>query len=173
MEKCENAFEELKPEMVIRVGVAAVVLLNGQVLMGLRKGSHGAGTWSFPGGHLEPGEGFYQACSRELFEETGISIPPSRFDKLGFSNAIFEVEQKHYITLLCVAEWQEGDGECVLQEPDKCAEWRWLSELPQKLFLPIDMLIGLRLPPTSGRSVQKFLAAALDPYRYLADKLKV
>jgi 8-oxo-dGTP diphosphatase len=157
---------------VPRVGVAAVVLRGGSVLMGLRKGSHGAGTWGFPGGHLEPGERFYQACSRELLEETGIKIQPGRFDKLGFSNAIFSTEQKHYITLLCVAEWKQGDGEAVIQEPNKCEYWKWWFDLPEKLFLPVDALIDSRLPK-DDRSVQKFLEVALGPYCYVANKLKV
>lgn len=155
-----------------RVGVAAVVLRNSRILMGLRKGSHGAGTWSFPGGHLEPREGFYTACSRELFEETGICIPAMRFNILGVSNAVFETEQKHYVTVLCLAEWQDGDGEDMLQEPDKCAEWRWVAELPEQLFSPIANLISMSLHGNSRR-VEKFLAAVLDPYRHLADKLKI
>ncbi|WP_052423107.1 NUDIX domain-containing protein [Nonomuraea candida] len=33
--------------------------------------------WDIPGGHLEPGEGPAEAAARELYEETGLRLPPS------------------------------------------------------------------------------------------------
>ena len=37
-----------------RVGVGVMIQNEkGEVLLGLRQGSHGAGEWSFPGGHLD------------------------------------------------------------------------------------------------------------------------
>lgn len=55
------------------VGVGALVIDNGRVLLGRRKGSHGAGTWALPGGWLEKGESFEDAAVRELEEETGLT----------------------------------------------------------------------------------------------------
>ena len=40
------------------VGVAVLVRRGEQVLLTHRKGSHGAGTWAPPGGHLDMGESF-------------------------------------------------------------------------------------------------------------------
>jgi 8-oxo-dGTP pyrophosphatase MutT (NUDIX family) len=42
------------------------------LLVGIRKGSHGAGLLALPGGWLEWGEGLAQTGARELAEETGI-----------------------------------------------------------------------------------------------------
>ncbi|MEV0228229.1 NUDIX domain-containing protein [Nonomuraea sp. NPDC050786] len=33
--------------------------------------------WDIPGGHLEPGETAIEAAARELYEETGLRLPPS------------------------------------------------------------------------------------------------
>ena len=39
-----------------KVGIGVMIQnADGLVLLGLRKGSHGSGEWSFPGGHLEMG----------------------------------------------------------------------------------------------------------------------
>jgi 8-oxo-dGTP diphosphatase len=56
------------------IGVAVIVVREGRVLLGKRKNAHGAGTWQFPGGHLEYGESIESCARRELFEETGLTI---------------------------------------------------------------------------------------------------
>ena len=57
-----------------RVGVGVIVIKEVKVLLGKRKNSHGHGSWSFCGGHLEFGEGIEECARREAFEEAGISI---------------------------------------------------------------------------------------------------
>jgi mutator protein MutT len=54
--------------------VNAVLLRDGCVLLARRSAARRAypGLWSFPGGHVEPGEDFEQALHRELAEEVGI-----------------------------------------------------------------------------------------------------
>ncbi len=48
-----------------QVGVGVLILRDGKVLLGRRKGSHGAGCWSAPGGHLEFGEAVEDApCAK-------------------------------------------------------------------------------------------------------------
>ena len=49
-----------------RVGVGVIVLREGRVLLGRRLGSHGAGTWQFPGGHLEAFERVEDCARREV-----------------------------------------------------------------------------------------------------------
>ena len=57
-----------------QVGVGVLILRDGKVLLGRRKGSHGAGCWSAPGGHLEFGETLEDCAAREVLEETGLKI---------------------------------------------------------------------------------------------------
>lgn len=121
-----------------RVGVGVIVLHNGLVLLGKRIGSHGAGTWAPPGGHLEFRESVEQCASREVLEETGLhieSVAPGPF-----TNDAFAPENKHYVTLFVVATSTSGEPQ--LREPTKCSAWQWFrwSELPQPLFQPLATL---------------------------------
>lgn len=128
-----------------RVGVGVAVIKDGKVLFGKRKGSHGEGSWSFPGGHVEFGESLEDCASREVLEETGIRI--KNIQKFAFTNDIFEKENKHYITCFLKADYDSG--ELVNKEPEKLEEWQWFdwSSLPQPLFLPIQHLIEEKISP--------------------------
>ncbi len=57
-----------------RVGVGAVVLHKGRVLLVRRGGQPSAGKWSLPGGLVELGETTTDAVRRELAEECGVAI---------------------------------------------------------------------------------------------------
>lgn len=56
------------------VGVGAVAIKNGKILLVKRAFDPGAGKWSIPGGLVEVGERLSEACSRETEEETGIKV---------------------------------------------------------------------------------------------------
>lgn len=120
-----------------KVGVGAVVIKDNKFLLGKRKGSHGAGEWSFPGGHLEFGENIEDCANRELAEETGLKALSFRMGP--WVNDIFE--DKHYITLFVFVT--EFEGEPQLLEPHKCERWQWFERdaLPFPLFTPVASLI--------------------------------
>lgn len=122
------------------IGVAVIVIKNGTVLLGKRKGSHGSGAWAFPGGHLEMNESIEDCARREVFEETGISINHIRYAT--FTNDIFEQEKKHYVTLFVVADYHAGDLQ--VREPDKCETWDWFvwGQFPENLFLSLKNLLA-------------------------------
>jgi 8-oxo-dGTP diphosphatase len=121
-----------------RVGVGVIIVRSGLALLGKRLGSHGAGTWALPGGHLEFGESVEQCAVREVREETGLDIDEVLLGP--YVSCVFALERKHYVTLFVTSI--SLAGEPVVREPTKCAEWRWCrwSELPQPLFLPLATL---------------------------------
>lgn len=128
-----------------RVGVGVAILKNGKVLMGKRKNSHGEGTWCFPGGHLEFGESWEKCALRETEEEVGIKIKNLRFGTV--TNDFFKEENKHYITIIMVADYDSG--KVTLGEPEKCEKWEWFSwnNLPEPLFVPQQNLIKQKFNP--------------------------
>lgn len=121
-----------------KIGVGVLIVREGRLLLGRRKGSHGADFWAAPGGHLEFGETPEECAQREVLEETGLVV--GKMAKITFTNDFFTAERKHYVTLFMLAERTSGTPET--REPDKCAGWQWFSaaELPQPLFAPLETL---------------------------------
>jgi 8-oxo-dGTP diphosphatase len=131
-----------------RVGVGVIVIKDGKVLLGERKGSHGEGAWQFPGGHLEYGEAIEDCARREVEEETGLQIKYLRYGP--FTNDLFAAEDKHYVTLYVLADYLSGIPE--VREPEKCREWGWYDwhQLPEPLFVPIKNLLKQGFQPPGG-----------------------
>jgi len=132
----------------VRVGVALIVWDRrpGQperVLFHLRKGKHGPGTWSFPGGHVDWGEEPIETARRELGEETGINAdvtcsPLKPYERCPYVNTIFS-NGRQYITLYFECSLYGGADPRVM-EPDKCDRWEWFKpdQLPEPLFDPLE-----------------------------------
>jgi len=56
------------------VGVGAVVLVDGKVVLVKRAHEPLKGEWNLPGGGVELGETLRDACAREVLEETGLVV---------------------------------------------------------------------------------------------------
>ncbi len=56
------------------VGVGAVVLVDGKVVLVRRGHEPLKGEWNLPGGGVELGETLREACAREVLEETGLVV---------------------------------------------------------------------------------------------------
>lgn len=128
-----------------KVGIGVIVLKDGKVLLGKRKGSHGEDSWGFPGGHLEFNEFLSDCARRETLEETGVSITNLR--KGIFTNDIFLSEGRHYVTLFMIADYESGEVQ--VMEPEKCEAWEWFEweNLPRPLFIPIENLLKENYKP--------------------------
>jgi len=122
-----------------KVGVAVIITKDDKVLLMKRKGVHGTGTWTTPGGHLDFGETPEQCGAREAKEEVGLDVVDLRFR--AFTNDIFESEGQHYISI-----WMDGkstSGEPTIAAEEEVAEIGWFAwdALPSPLFLPLENLL--------------------------------
>ncbi|OQS06376.1 ubiquitin thioesterase OTU1, partial [Thraustotheca clavata] len=156
----QNEVVELRKSMVVpRVGVGVLIYSPKHpncVLIGVRKGSHGAGKLALPGGHLEFGESWEECAIREVKEETNLDI--SKCTLAFTTNDVMEEYEKHYITIFMQTTISENQIP-ELMEPDKCEGWIWQDyaslktpELQARLFLPLQQLTH------SSYSVPKLLA---------------
>ncbi|KAL7926284.1 nudix domain-containing protein [Trichoderma austrokoningii] len=106
----------------VRVGVSAIIRdADGKFLVSVRRGSHGAGTWQTPGGHLENTEGLFETAVRETKEETGLEVVAEKF--ITITNDVFLSEGKHYITVWVLCTMVDPTAEAETIEPDKCDGW--------------------------------------------------
>jgi 8-oxo-dGTP diphosphatase len=104
------------------IGACAVVMREGKILLGKRKGGAGAGSWGLPGGHLDAGEMLADCAVRELMEETGMVGTRPTF--LCVKNSYQENVKCNYVTFAFVVE---AAGEPNICEPDFCDEWGWFA----------------------------------------------
>ena len=140
----------------IGVGVGAVIRNSeGKLFLALRgkAARNEAGTWEFPGGGVEFGEGLEHALIREVREEYGFEIEV--VELLDVVNHIIPDEGQHWVspTFLC----RVTSGAPSILEPHKCDEIGWfrLEDIPVH-----------RLSIASKKSLEslkKRLAAMEDP----------
>lgn len=137
-----------------RVGVATIVRKeNGEVLWGLRTSKHGGGTWSIPGGAVDPREHPSFAALRELEEETGISPAQATSLRPAVGLPVWTYNdsnepQPPWVTLYYLVE-VPNDTVALVMEPTKCAEWVWRArgDLPAPMFGPMQACLNLGIDP--------------------------
>ena len=143
----EGAAEEKR-----RPGVGVgVVVTRGQEVLLVRRRHHGAGSWSTPGGYLDPGEEFDRCAAREVREETGIEVADVAF--LGVTNDVHP-DGKHNVTIWLTA--RVVAGEPTVAAPEELDEVGWFSwaALPEPLYHSTRNFVrGRSYPPDARRIV--------------------
>lgn len=118
-----------------RVGIGVLIRNDrDEVLLGLRNSSHGAGEWSFPGGHLEFGETVFATAHREVKEETGLDIRDFELVSVCDEMRYIETDGKHYLNVSVLGRYEGGEPR--VREPEKCDRWEWfpIDAVPENLF---------------------------------------
>jgi 8-oxo-dGTP diphosphatase len=123
----------------LHLGVGVLLRRGRAVLLGLRAGSQGDGTWGLPGGHVDGTEDPLDCAARELREETGLVATQLR--RAGWTVHDDAASGRRYVTLLVEAE---AVGEPQRREPLKCLEWRWfeIDAVPPNLFAPTRLALA-------------------------------
>ena len=114
---------------VPRVGVGAVVLDAGRVLLVRRGKPPLAGKWSLPGGMLELGETTTEAARREVAEECGLQIRVGELAGI-LDRVVRDAEGRiryHWVLVDYVATVESGEL-CAASDADE-AQWVEVDEV--------------------------------------------
>ncbi|PKN74372.1 MAG: NUDIX hydrolase [Deltaproteobacteria bacterium HGW-Deltaproteobacteria-10] len=116
---------------VPRVGVGAITIHEGRILLVKRGIEPSRGLWAIPGGTLELGETMQECAAREILEETGITI------KVGKCVYVFDFLERdesgkikyHFVVVDFAGQYLSGQP----KGADDAEEARWFK--PEELSL--------------------------------------
>ncbi|MGM0593879.1 MAG: NUDIX hydrolase [Pseudomonadota bacterium] len=133
-----------------QLGVGAIVVHEGCVLLVRRARAPAEGLWAIPGGRVEPGERLHEAVARELMEETGVRVAVKA---LAWQFEFVEREADgslrfHYVVLDYHADYLGGE----LRAGDDASEARWV---------PFGQLRQLALTPSTEEALASLFAEKL------------
>ena len=107
------------------IGVGAVIVEGGRVLLVRRDTEPLRGEWSVPGGMLELGEKLRDGVRREALEETGVRVEPGEvldvFDSI-FTDGLGKT-QYHYVLIDYLCRVISGEA----QAGSDVSDVRWVS----------------------------------------------
>ena len=108
------------------VAASAAIIRAGKVLVVRRARAPANGVFSLPGGVVETGETLHEAVTREVLEETSLTIEPVAL--AGYRETIVRDRndrvERHFVILPFAARWIAGEP--VLNE--ELSEWRWVDQ---------------------------------------------
>lgn len=131
----------MPPDSHVHVGVAALVPLDGNLLMVKRASADGDGLWSVPGGWIDHTDVDPESTAvREVREETSVWVDPHAAG--GHTLHTIKPPSKYHgdkaFTAFVVCRYLHGEPQ--VREPEKCpvVEWVPLTEVHERdLFEPL------------------------------------
>lgn len=128
------------------VGVGAIVVHEGAVLLVKRGQPPHKGEWAIPGGKLRWGETLQQGAEREILEETGVIIKAGEL-QYHFEHMVAAEDgnpEFHYVVLDLAGRYISGTP----QAADDAADARWFA---------LDNLESVRLNKTTQQALERIL----------------
>lgn len=104
------------PDSGWSVSAAAVVVVDDKVLAIRRRDNN---EWQIPGGVMELGESGFEACAREVLEETGLSV------SVEVLTGVYQNVLRNIVALVFSATPLRNSH--ALSETDECCEIAWLT----------------------------------------------
>lgn len=124
-----------KDGLPIRVGVYAIIIKDGSILM-THTLSGTKNILNFPGGGVDEGEGFAEALKRECLEELGMAVEIEKF--LYASKDLYRHEDfphSYMYNLYFLVKLKPNE---IIEHAELEAEWFTLDNMPFDSMLPID-----------------------------------
>jgi len=107
------------------VGIGAVIICNGKILLEKRKSEPGRGKWTIPGGLVELGESAEQTVMREVREETSLEVEdPKLIDVVNSVTTDENGKIKYHFVIVDYFVKLKGG---TLKAADDAAELRWVK----------------------------------------------
>jgi len=114
----------LYPEQPL-VGIGAIIICNGKILLEKRKGEPGRDKWTVPGGLVELGESAEQTVMREVKEETNLKVEqPELVDVVNSVTTDENGKIKYHFVIVDYFVKLKGG---TLKVADDAAELRWVE----------------------------------------------
>jgi 8-oxo-dGTP diphosphatase len=129
------------------VGVGAVIVIDGNVVLIKRRYEPLAGQWSLPGGSLEVGETLEAGVAREMLEETGLEVDVGEVVDV-FDRILLDADRKvryHFVLI---------DYLCIPRGGDL----RAASDVADVALVAPEDLASYRLTPKAEEVIRKGLA---------------
>ena len=107
------------------LAVSAAIWRDGRILLARRARAPGRDLFSLPGGVVETGETLAEAVTREVLEETGLTVEPVRL--AGYREAILRDAdgrvERHFVIFAFACRWRAGEPIA----SDEVSESRWVA----------------------------------------------